>query len=57
MMGKRKDQEDRLLPTTLAPLSVDDALAGAMQVPPPDGVKPKKRKAKKKIKPKKRRKK
>ncbi len=47
--GKRREKD--LAPSSLHPLSTDDALRGAMQVPPPD-TKPKrgKKKAKKKRK-------
>ncbi len=44
----KKPKPDRLKPISLQPLSPDDALRGAMKVPPPDEAKPKKRKARKK---------
>lgn len=47
-ISKRENPKNRLEPTTLAPISVDDALRGALQTPPPDDKPKKKRKAKKK---------
>lgn len=38
--------DKRLKPLSLAPLTLDDALRGAMQVAPPDESKPKRRKRK-----------
>lgn len=51
MANKAKSKrQERLTPQSMSGISVDDALRGAMQVPPPDEKPKKKRKAKKKAK-------
>ncbi len=46
-MDAKERNEDRLGRLTLGLISTDDALRGALETPPPKGVKSKKRKARK----------
>ena len=49
-MARKVKRKERLTPQSMSGISVDEALAGAMQVPPPADKPKKKRRAKKKAK-------